>query len=73
MPPLLCHIQLPWCQKERIVDLPLGTDRDGLLDILRAEVGEAEVFVFVDQRIALAGQALDGGKEAVILPVLSGG
>lgn len=70
---LLCRIRLPWCQAEPTLDVPPGTDREGLLALLHEQVRGAEVFVFANEKMLLSGQPAPESGEVLILPVLSGG
>ncbi|WP_300907025.1 hypothetical protein [uncultured Desulfovibrio sp.] len=70
---LLCRVNLPWCQADIRLEAPPGTDKEGLLALLREQVGDAEVFVFFNGKMLLSGQTVPESGEVLILPVLSGG
>ncbi len=70
---LLCRVNLPWCQTDICLEAPSGTDKEGLLALLREQVRGAEVFVFFNEKILLPGQTVPESGEVLILPVLSGG
>lgn len=70
---LLCRVNLPWCQTDIDLEVPPGTDKEGLLALLREQVGDAEVFVFFNGKMLLSGQTVPESGEILILPVLSGG
>lgn len=67
-----CRLSLPWCETTLSLKVPPNTDREGLLALLQDQLLDAEVFVFVDNKILLPHQRVPLG-EIHILPVLSGG
>ncbi len=70
---LLCRVNLPWRQTDIDLEVPPGTDKEGLLALLREQVGDAEVFVFFNGKMLLSGQTVPESGEILILPALSGG
>lgn len=70
---LLCCLSLPWCQSEMTLEVPPGTDREGLLALLHEQERGADIFVFADEKMLLFGQKVPESSKILLLPVLSGG